>query len=282
LQPYQHLIVWGYALSSTLPPLIRHKYGPQTIASYCYFTDPLDPRRLLVYIPVGISCVFNIYLIFDAIWFFYIRRSSLVGVEVAIIRRLALMVFVFNCLWGLAMGSRLYDAITDSDNSGWGTLVDAANTLSGFCNFVVWGMSNPRVLNWIYLKVGSRSHSLYISSAADDDPSSYSEPFVKSHTATSFHSTFQFEPHNGSFRGSFRNEQQHQIFQLNDEHNTNLQSQYPRESTTTPTVVYHSEQSDSFPREHFSSPIPLTKIPLASSSGTYSKSFQSKTSNSEN
>jgi len=221
LQPYQHFIVWGYALSSTLPPLIRDKYGPVPIASYCYFSNPLDPRRLLVWIPVAVCCLFGICLVLDAICFFLIRRRSLAGIEMDILKRLAFMVLVFNLLWGMALGSRIYDAFADSDQSN---LVGLANTLSGFCNFIVWGITNPRVVSWVYFKIGSAaSQSIF---AATDEASSMTDTLLTNYTQNS---TLQHERTPSSFQKE-HSSMPHEHSSIPHEH-----SSLPREHSSLPS-----------------------------------------------
>jgi len=146
LRPYQHFCVWSFALSTTLPPLIRQKYGPMVASDYCYFPDSRDLRRLLFWIPVGICIFFSLWMFIYAAYYFLIRRSSLAEKSFIILRRLFVMVVVFNILWGLALGSRIYDAIVGNENLNFTTF---ANSLSGVCNLLIWGILNPKVLNFV-------------------------------------------------------------------------------------------------------------------------------------
>jgi len=67
-----------------------------------------------------------------------------------ILRRLAFMAFVFEVTWGLALFARIEDALGGKDKSN---LQMIGLTLSGFCNFVVWGATNQKVINWVWVKV---------------------------------------------------------------------------------------------------------------------------------
>jgi len=141
---YQHIGIWGYALFSTIPPLVNKTYGPLEASAYCYFPNSKDPRRLLLYIPVTIGVLFSLGVFIYAVYFFRMRRGMVKGSY--ILFRLGFLCVIFTFFWGSAAGGRLYDALGNVDKSN---LQLIANTLSGFANFVVWTATNRRVLTWV-------------------------------------------------------------------------------------------------------------------------------------
>jgi len=146
LRPYQHAIIWGYALITTIPALIRRKYGVmEGVADLCYFVDPRDPHRLLFYGPLAL-CLFCCFCLFlYAVFFFIYRRFSFRGKSLMVLCRLGFMILVFGVTWGLALYSRIEDAFGRKDLYNF---QEVALTLSGFCNFIVWGLTNQRVMSF--------------------------------------------------------------------------------------------------------------------------------------
>jgi len=152
LRKYQHAWVWGYALLVTLPPLVRKNYGPMVMADYCYFPESRDWRRLLFYAPVFI-CVCCVLIVFIYAVFFIVRKQFKVT-TVLIVRRLAFMVVIFVVSWGLALEARVQDAVAGRDVNN---LQMIGITLSGFCNFLVWGVTHQKVLDWFVVHICCRS-----------------------------------------------------------------------------------------------------------------------------
>jgi len=167
LRPYQHLGVWMYTLCATLPPTIRHKYAPMSGVDYCYFPEPRDPRRLLMYGPLSIIFCYSMWLILYAIYYFMIRRATLKSTAFAIIlRRLSLVVFNFMVLKGPALFVRLIDAILNQKTTS--DLQMITLSLSGLANFIVWGITNQRVLNFLSTSwFGDKSEFTEVRSTAD-------------------------------------------------------------------------------------------------------------------
>jgi len=150
MRKWQHLFVWSYAICGTLPPLVLKKYSPMSYADYCYFPDPDDPLKLIVYAPLCICLIFCIFLFFYALLFFLCRRNQVKTLSTAIIRRLGFMVFLFVVTWSLAVYSRLGDAVGHPEPPA---LQLVGMTLGGFFNFIVWGATNQKVINYIKTNV---------------------------------------------------------------------------------------------------------------------------------
>jgi len=133
---------------------------------YCYFPNPRDPRRLLHYLPLGICFLYSIWLFLYAVYYFMIRRATLKNTAfVIILRRLSLVVFNFMVLKGPALFVRITDAILNERSSNLQLLT---LTLSGLANFIVWGITNQRVLNCLSpLIYGERSEFTEVPSTED-------------------------------------------------------------------------------------------------------------------
>jgi len=154
IRKYQHLFVWGYALSATIPPFITKSYGPMAIADYCYFTSASDLLRLLFFAPLTL-CIFScLGLLVYAFVSLYLTRRVVRSQSFIILRRLGCMVIVFTVLWGLALFARIEDYIGAQEKYN---LQLYSLTLSGLCNFMVWGATNLKVIE--ALRVCCCSHS---------------------------------------------------------------------------------------------------------------------------
>jgi len=154
LRPFQHFVVWGYAIGATLPPFLGRKYGsmPSDLADYCYYPDPLDPLRLLFTVPISIALFSSLFIFLYLVYFLLVRPGTF---KVAILRRMTFVVFGFLILWGPGFFSRISDVTfhTDSSSVRYFYFYNMSDNLSGFVNLMVWGMTNPKIIDWIKSKI---------------------------------------------------------------------------------------------------------------------------------
>jgi len=145
LVKYQHVVCWGYSLAITIPPLVLQNYWPMQ-QSYCWFHQANDPWRLTFYIPILISLVFCLYL------FIYVLLAYCFGWHVfqnrkvsasAVIIRISFIVVVYAVFWSVALVGRLQNYFYGTDRFQYHLV---SLTSSGLCNFVVWGISSPKIL----------------------------------------------------------------------------------------------------------------------------------------
>jgi len=143
---YQHLFVWSYALGGTIPPFVLKKYSPMTYADYCYFPNPDDPLKLIIYTPLTLCILFCIFLFFYAIYTLSWKGKYVQNEKKAIIKRLGFMVSLWVFTWSPAVYSRVEDAMGHPQTPA---LQLTGMTLGGFLNFVVWGLLNRRILDYL-------------------------------------------------------------------------------------------------------------------------------------
>jgi len=173
MRPYQHLFVWSYTMGATLPALIRKQYSPLSEADYCWFAEADDPRRLLLDAPLFVTLIFCQVPLLQVLYIVVQRRSELGGVHSSdrILRRLVIMVVVFTLLWGIALVGRIMQAVGVNWNGFDLALLPI--TLNGFFNFLIWGLTHQKMVQWFQVKLGNSLNnldlttSLIISSTSD-------------------------------------------------------------------------------------------------------------------
>jgi len=147
LMKYQHILCWGYSLAITIPPLVFQSYWPMP-ESYCWFQQANDPWRLTFYIPILISLCFCLFLFVYAIlaytfeWHVFQNRKVAASAYVVLLR-IGFIVVVYVVFWSVALVGRLQNYFYGTDRFQYHLV---SLTSSGFCNFVVWGISSPKIL----------------------------------------------------------------------------------------------------------------------------------------
>jgi len=167
---YQHCFVWGYPLVATIVPFGLDRYNPLDEEYYCWYSGPRDANRFLVYSAVILSLSFCVFLLLYAIAASICSRDLFTSQSGVVFFRLTITVIAFSLVWGFALYQRISDWVCN------GPQVDEpcriALTASGFCNFIVWGATSPRVLHaWCHFYV-SRSPVL----STNDVRSPHSQP----------------------------------------------------------------------------------------------------------
>jgi len=144
---YQHLFVWSYALGGTIPPLVLKKYSPMAYADYCYFPSPDDPLKLILYTPLTLCILFSIFFYFFMLSIHFHGKENMFKMKKkAIIKRLGFMVSIWVLTWSPAVYSRVLAAMGYPQPPA---LQLTGMTLGGFLNFVVWGLLNRRILDYL-------------------------------------------------------------------------------------------------------------------------------------
>jgi len=145
LRPYQHILSWGYPLVITIPPLAMQSYAPMS-QSYCWFANPSDPWRFTFYAVVLLSLAFCVFLLVYTLLAYCLKWHAFRNDKMdanAVILRITFIVMVYVIFWSVALVGRLQNYFLGREQFQYHLI---SLTSSGICNFVVWGITSPKVI----------------------------------------------------------------------------------------------------------------------------------------